>query len=151
RDDRPDGGRAGSAEQGDVHICRSCRDHAGVKPLLSGIDSSSSARVPSRREPALFDPPQRSQRYTEGGRTTRFLVGSTQGRPPPSGIAAIRIIYESFFLASSGRETLVDPTSLISTVVRRLTSTSRLSSPTVILPWTLNSYLASRPSLTQNF
>src|SRR5688500_16361090 len=54
----------------------------------------------------------------------------------------------SFFFASSGTSSLVEPTSLISTVVVRLMSMSLLLK--LILPWTLNSYLESTPSFVQN-
>src|SRR5439155_8454682 len=56
---------------------------------------------------------------------------------------------DSFFFASSGTSTFVEPTSLISTVVVRSMSTSLPLK--LIVPCTLNSYFASRPSLSQNF
>src|SRR5207253_2825840 len=55
----------------------------------------------------------------------------------------------NFFFASSGTSTFVLPTSLISTVVVR--SRSRSSPLKLTVPETLYSYLASWPSLIQNF
>src|SRR6187402_3350530 len=61
----------------------------------------------------------------------------------------------NFFFASAGTTTLVEPMSLISTVVVRVASISRPGAPSRpgkpgILPATWVSYFASTPSLIQN-
>src|SRR4029434_6038300 len=66
--------------------------------------------------------------------------------PPQSQFPSLQ---PSFFFAASGTLTFVVPTSLISVVVARSTSTSFPLKST--LPFTLNSYLDRTPSFTQNF
>src|SRR3954452_16632397 len=72
--------------------------------------------------------------------------------PPPHRTAFVTaypaFAYDTFPFASAGTSTLVEPTSLISTVVVR--SMSMSLPPKLIWPLRLYSYLLSCPSFTQN-
>jgi signal transduction histidine kinase len=85
------------------------------------------------------------------GRRVRRPASPAQPEATADGSEVSRRVIEpaycNFFFASSGNETVAAPTSLISTVAVRLTSTSVLSSPVVIFPFTTNSYFASRTIL----
>src|SRR5262245_11603024 len=85
-----------------------------------------------------------------GGLTPSARRGGNIVHPSPPGyLLGNGDHYCTIFFAASGTSTVVFPTSLISTIVVRSTSTSL--PPKLTVPRTLYSYLTSSPSLSQNF